>query len=168
MPTIKLTQRAVDALKAPKKGRVEYFDTTLPGFALRITDSGHKSWVAFLRVNRKQVRYTIGALEKFEKVDDARDAARAAFQDAGRGVDPREKRAALLAPPAKVGSVRDLVELYLARHAKPNTKASTYKETKRIFDVDILPAWGDRPALAITKGDALDLLDGITDRGAPI
>src|SRR5438067_6400384 len=36
MPTIRLTQKAVDALKPPADGRVEYWDTHLPGFGLRV------------------------------------------------------------------------------------------------------------------------------------
>jgi hypothetical protein len=36
MPTLKLTQAAVDRLRAPTSGRVEYWDSQLPGFGLRI------------------------------------------------------------------------------------------------------------------------------------
>ncbi len=50
MPTIKLTQPAVERLKAPASGRVEYWDSQLPGFGLRISESGRKTWVAMYRV----------------------------------------------------------------------------------------------------------------------
>ena len=50
MPTIRLTQAAVEKLNPPKSGRTEFFDTHLPGFGLRIADSGHKAWVVFYRI----------------------------------------------------------------------------------------------------------------------
>ena len=50
MPTIRLTQAAVEKLTPPKSGRAEFFDTHLPGFGLRIADSGHKAWVVFYRI----------------------------------------------------------------------------------------------------------------------
>ena len=40
MPTIALTQPAVEKLKSPAKGRVEYWDKLLPVFFLRISDLG--------------------------------------------------------------------------------------------------------------------------------
>jgi hypothetical protein len=45
MPTIRLTQRAVETLKPPATGRVEYWDSHLPGFGLRVAGSGRKTWV---------------------------------------------------------------------------------------------------------------------------
>jgi hypothetical protein len=43
MPTTKLTQAAVEKLKKPGEGRVEYWDSQLPGFGLRISGSGRKN-----------------------------------------------------------------------------------------------------------------------------
>ena len=55
MPTLKLTDAAVQKFKAQPGERVEYFDATLPGFGLRVagptppTPEGRKSWVLFYR-----------------------------------------------------------------------------------------------------------------------
>ena len=56
-----LTAAAVQRIKPPAKGQVEHFDAVLPGFALRVTSKGHKSWVLFYRVHGKQRRQTIGS-----------------------------------------------------------------------------------------------------------
>jgi hypothetical protein len=40
MPTIRLTQVAVDKLKPPRTGRKIFWDNLLPGFGLRITSIG--------------------------------------------------------------------------------------------------------------------------------
>jgi integrase len=67
--------------------------------------------------------------------------------------------------------VKDHVEriaaLYL-RHAKARTRASTWKETKRVFDREILPAWRGRRLSEIGKQDVRKLADGIAKRGAPV
>jgi len=46
MPKIKLTQPAVDKLKAACSGRLEFWDSERPGFGLRISDRGRKTWIA--------------------------------------------------------------------------------------------------------------------------
>ena len=56
MPTIKLTQAAAERLKPPPSGRIEYWDNQLPGFGLRISETGRKTWVALYRVDGKLVR----------------------------------------------------------------------------------------------------------------
>ena len=50
MPTIKLTQPAIEKLKALPSGRIEYWDNQLPGFGLRISETGRKTWVVMYRV----------------------------------------------------------------------------------------------------------------------
>lgn len=64
MPTVKLTQVAVDRLKPPASGRIDYFDTQLPAFGLRVSSSGRKSWIVMYRVGGKLVRETLGTLTR--------------------------------------------------------------------------------------------------------
>jgi integrase len=66
------------------------------------------------------------------------------------------------------GTVRAVAADYLTRHVQKNTRASTYRETKRIFDVDVLPAMGDRPIGDIARRDIGELLDRIAGRGAEV
>jgi hypothetical protein len=74
MPKTRLTQLAIERLAPPSIGRVIYWDRTLPGFGLRLTAAGSKSWVAMYRVNRKTVMQTVGTLAKVP-LHDARDLA---------------------------------------------------------------------------------------------
>src|SRR4029453_13364433 len=93
MPTIRLTQLAAEKLAPPATGRAVYWDRHLPGFGVRITASGAKSWGAMYRGNGKPVMETIGTLAKVPKVDDARQAARESMAKAAAGSHPvREKR----------------------------------------------------------------------------
>ena len=83
---------AVDKLKAPFSGRIIYFDRLLPGFGLRITDKGAKSWVATYRVSRKSVMETLGTLAQIPRVDDARQRARNSMLKARAGTNPVVER----------------------------------------------------------------------------
>jgi integrase len=170
MPTIKLTQPAVERLKPPRSGRVEYWDSQLPGFGLRISATGRKSWVVMYRVGGKLVRETLGSLAVTPKVSDARELARASLSKAQAGTNPIEERRAAQQAEAQAAAdtFRAVSELYVERYAKKNTKPATWKEVERQLRVDVFPKWGDRPIGEIRRRDVIELLDGIADRGSPI
>src|SRR5271155_1335514 len=92
MPTLKLTQAAVERLKPPASGRVEIWDSQLPGFGLRISDRGRKTWQALYRGDGKPGRETISTLAQIPNVADAREAARESIKKARAGVRPVAER----------------------------------------------------------------------------
>ncbi len=165
----KLTDLFVAKVAAPAKGRrVEYFDTTFPALALRVTDSGHKSWSLFYRNGGRLRRYTIGPYPAFGPAD-ARRAASTALHKVQAGGDPaEEKRARRLAPKPLADDFASLAREYLDRQVKRNTAASTYRETARIIDQDVIPEWGKRPMGSIAKRDVIALIDKKVASGAEI
>jgi hypothetical protein len=92
MPSLKLTQAAVGRLKPPPSGRIEVWDSQLPGFGLRIAPRGLKTWQAFYRVNGKMVREKLGTLAQIPNVADARALARQSMTKARAGAHPVEDR----------------------------------------------------------------------------
>ena len=60
MPTRKLTDLFVERVKPPARGRIEYFDASFGGLALRVTNAGGKSWSVFYRIHGRLRRLTIG------------------------------------------------------------------------------------------------------------
>jgi integrase len=166
MPTMKLTQLAVERLKPPAAGRVEYFDSQLPGFAIRISETGRKTWIAMYRVSGKLVRETIGTLDTFPSVADARDLARQSLQQAQRGINPvaeRRQQKATAAAPDTLGAV---IERYLSEYAVRRMRPDYFKETRRALKVDIVDVIGaDRPIREITRRDIRAALGKIVSRG---
>jgi integrase len=157
MPTIRLTQLAVGKLAAPPTGRVVYWDRHLPGFGMRVTATGAKSWVAKYRVGQKAVFETIGTLARVPKVEDARQAARDSMSKAASGANPVvEKRVEVKR--AEVNTAAAAVERYLA-HCDRTLRTKTATEWRRIFEHDVLPRWGERPIAEITKADVLELVN---------
>src|SRR4051812_32781217 len=49
MPRLNFTARTIEALKAPALTREEYWDESTPGFGIRISPEGRKSWVFLYR-----------------------------------------------------------------------------------------------------------------------
>jgi integrase len=168
MPIKKLEARVVANAKAPKSGRLELWDSLLPGFGLRVTDKNARTYFVMYRApeDRKQRRLKIGDA-KIMSLGEAREAARDALRKVAHGVDPAEERG-LSFKVSNVGTTRAVATDYLERYVKKSTRPSTFKETKRTFDVDVLPAWGSRPFGSITRRDAGELLDAIRSRGAEV
>ncbi len=164
----KLTDLFVERVKSPESGRAEYFDASFPGLALRVTDKGAKSFSVFYRLNGRLRRFTIGSYPQIKPAD-ARREAQAALDRVRIGTDPSEEkrvRRAQRTPEAETfGAV---LEDYLERHVRPNTRESTYIEKKRALEHDALPTWRKRPIGSITRRDVIDLIDEIIARGARI
>ena len=165
----KLTDLFVAKVAAPAKGRrVEYFDTTFPALALRVTDSGHKSWSLFYRAGGRLRRWTIGPYPAFDPAA-ARKAASTALHRLAEGIDPaEEKRARRLAPKPLANDFASIAREYLKRQVRRNTAASTYRETARIIEQDVIPEWGRRPIGSILRRDVIALVDKKVAAGAEV
>ncbi len=191
MPTVKLTDAAVQKYKAAKGQRVEYFDATLPGFGLRVagptptTPEGRKSWVLFYRHGGKQKRLTLGHYVEDLKEEqivgladgsggarqalglrDARKEAGEALQLVARGIDPAVHRAAIKAEgERKRDTIGTTVETFLTvgmKGKKGKALAPRYvAETRRNFENHVLPRWRDRDLVSINRRDVIALLDAI-------
>jgi integrase len=166
VPTIKLTQLAVARLKPPASGRVEYFDSQLPGFAIRVSETGRKTWIAMYRVNGKLVRETIGTLDKYPGVGDARDLARQSLQQAQRGINPVAERRRQQTAAADADTLGAALDRYLSEYARHRMRADYFKETERSLRVDILAVIGaDKPIREVTRRDIRAALGKIVARG---
>lgn len=169
MPKMRLTQAAAERIAPPKDGRVDYFDSHLPGFGLRVSASKNRSWFVFYRQHGVQRRYMLGPIEQVPKVEDAREAARAVLRDVARGEDPAVAKAArktALAPEQGapvVHTVATLAAEFIERYAKPKNRS--WRDTDGILKLHVLPKWGDQPVADITRRDVHDLLDGLVDAG---
>src|SRR5687767_222510 len=88
MPKVRLTGAAVERFRPPDTGQVEYYDTLLPAFGLRVSYSGSRSWFVMTRVDRKLTRMTLGRYPGLSLAD-AREKAREVVEQAKGGTDPR-------------------------------------------------------------------------------
>lgn len=167
MPQKKLTDLFVERVKPAERGRVEYFDAVFGGLALRVTDSGHKSWSVHYRLGGRLRRYTIGAYPAIKPAQARREAS-AVLERVRQGFDPTaEKRSRRLTEQTEDDTFGALARDYLDRQRR-NAAPSTAKEADRSLARDVIPAWGKRPSASITRGDVNRVLDAIAARGAEI
>ena len=162
---MKLTDLAVANVKPPASGRIEIWDAMLPGFGLRISEKGSKSWVVLYHVRGRATgkrrltlgRYPIISLAK------ARERARHVFEAASEGIDSAEAQSPAREP---APSFEKVAEQFIRRYAKPKNRGWHRQEVD--LAREFTPYWGKRPIDTITRRDVLDALDRISDRVSPL
>ena len=161
MPRINFTARKIESLKPPQAGQVDYWDAGLPGFGVRLSQGGRRSWIVMYRASGRKRRLTLGTSPPMALAD-ARAEARAALVAAQKGGDPAyEKRAS-----KKAETFTQLADLYVQEYAKPNKKS--WRLDEKALHRDVVPRLGSRRAVDITRRDVRDVLDAIKGRGSPI
>ena len=158
MAKLNLTAKAIGALK-PGDDRVDYFDESLPGFFVRVTPSGVKTFGVMYRIGNHLRRYTIGTTDKWTLAD-ARDEAREALRGAARGNDPALNKQA----ERTADTFSELVEVYLEKHA---TNKRSGREDKRILNKYLVPKLRHMRAKDVTRAQIRLILEEIA-KDAPI
>ena len=159
---IHFTDRALKALKAPPRPtQVDYFDDSLPGFGLRVSYNGRKSWIALYRCNGVKGRLTLGRFDVIPLAE-AREQARNALKAAGRGDDPSVQKGRDREAP----TFKQLADRYIEQYAKP--KKRTWQKDRRLLDNNLIPALGRKKAHLITRADLRTELNKVKNRPAPV
>jgi integrase len=175
MPTLKLTQAAVNNRKPPASGREDVWDSQLPGFGLRIYASGLKTWQAFYRVDGKMVREKLGTLAQIPNVGDARELARRSMTTARAGAHPVEerrrkeeedRRRAEAEELRKKNTLAAAIDRYLMDRPVDKSRkpmcAEYLSETIRTLEKNVKQSLlGKRPLDEITGDDIKQLVRGI-------
>jgi integrase len=161
----KLTVKNVSRLKPLGAGQTDYFDSVLPGFCLRVSSTGARSYCCTYRVNRKFVRQTIGPISRIGLAQ-ARAKARQIYAVAEEGRDPRIERRAAVADAIKAdadtyaGAVENFIQVY----AIGKKKNRSHTEQRRLL-LKVNERWHSRPVSSITKREVSDALDEMVTEG---
>ncbi|MGI9462637.1 MAG: integrase arm-type DNA-binding domain-containing protein, partial [Aestuariivirgaceae bacterium] len=157
----KFTDTSIARLKPPAAGRAEYWDEELPGFGLRVTAGGTRSWQLMYRKDARKRRLTLGNYPALS-LKLAREAALEALRAIERGHDPASERSALTGGPLTFeGFARAYLERYSKRHKK------SWRADRAMIENDLIKAWGRRPADAIARRDVIALIEEVMARGHP-
>lgn len=176
MPKLKLTDAAVQRLKAPAGARIDYFDASLGGFGLRVsgppsTHPGNpcrKSWFLFYRHRGEQKRLTLEPVYPALTLGEARKRAHEALSQLAENIDPAARKAD---EQKRENAIEAVIGKYLTRRPKPGKTplSSRYlAETKRNFDNHVIPRWRGRTIKEITRRDINDLIDAVLEKGTDI
>jgi integrase len=156
MPRQKLTDAFLRNVKPPTEGQIEYWDTLTPGFGIRVSYGGRKAFGVLTRINGRLCRFTLGSYPRLG-LGEARDLAERIVKDAAKGISPkeREEEERRKAQADRRNTFAAVAEEFIADHAK---NLRTRGEMQRMINVDLLPAWGDKPIGSISRADVKALL----------
>lgn len=142
----RLTKALIDKVQPPATGYAIHWDDRVPGYGLRVTTNGVRSFVAQGRVKGKAIIVTIGRYGLFTE-EQARRKAQSILQDMREGIDPR---AAKRAEAAERITLREVMDAYLDRPGKlkPSSKAEVRRHVEQVF-----ATWIDKPITGITEDD---------------
>src|SRR5215475_4822112 len=121
----KLTDRYLQAVKAPATGRLVVVDTEVTGLSLRVTPNGTRTFLVRYRLPKQAQRsYTVPGAYPATSLAEARQRARDIVAAAKRGVDlvteERHREARRQKAEATARTVQELASEYIERHCKPH------------------------------------------------
>jgi integrase len=160
MPKLLLSSSLVRrSVCPPGARRVDYFDTTFPGFFLEVRASGGKTFYQRYRDERGRERqFKIGSARVLT-VSQARRKARSILASAILGNDPQRERKELRETPTLNEFVRESY-LPFVKNAK-----RSWRTDETVLRIHILPRLGNLGLDQITDEDVADLLRRLRDAG---
>ena len=184
MPTLKMTDAAVQRVTAAPGERVDYFDAhprdRQRGLVLRVSASAEgkisRSWAVLYRIkgSNKLRRATVGEFPGYS-LGQARQEASEIVQSARKGIDVTKEREA--AARAQASKERDTIEAaakaFLADWRKrPKRKGGQRAESyvdhlEQFFENRVLPKWRGRHIGEIRRAEVDELVSDIA-KDAPI
>ena len=133
---------------------------------MKVTPAGRKVFVVLYRTagaGSRLRKYTIGPYGRVT-LHVARNEAQRVLVARTEGRDPatekREARRRLV-----TDRVDDLVDAFIKQHVSKRRSAA---EISRILKREIVGRWGSRSVHDVTRGDVIELVSEIVDRGAPV
>lgn len=156
MPELKLTDKAVDRLPFTSSGYVEYYDTKLTGFGVRV---GPKSKVYFVygRVGKQQFKRNVfkGKTQLID-FDTAYNEAYRVLKDAAIGITPADRELQQKQEAEDKQIENSTLEEMLKSHCA--TRKKLKKDTKAHYEAKLkcyVPDWLKMPLLKITPSMAV-------------
>jgi integrase len=160
----KLTKVMIDS--AREKARIQgqevvTWDTTMPGFGIRVKPSGTVGFmIQYRNEYNKSRRHTIGRFGVMT-LEEARTEARTLLSASSRGRDPRADKLRK----RDENSVADLAARYMQDHCEGRCKASTIEAHKWLLQKFILPKLGRFLLSELTVADIAGLHQSL--KGTP-
>ena len=148
--TVRLSTRRIDALKPARAGkRYQLMDEMVPGFGIRVTDTGQRTFILRTRfpgssnLNRRALGDYPGL-----SLEAARDKARKWRALVQQGRDPA-------AEDKPVSTFANVAEAWFAEVVRAERKAG---DVEREVRKEFVARWANRPITSITAADTVDVI----------
>lgn len=143
----RLTKSIIDRT-APQEKDFIVFDPSLPGFGLRVSPKGRKSFLVQYRAKGRTRRLALGRYGTITP-DQARRKAQKLLASVADGADPSADRHM----DKKAPTVESLSKRFMTEHAEIRCKPTTCKEYQRAFDLFIDPSLGKMKVHHVSRSD---------------
>jgi integrase len=159
-----LTDIALQKLQPVDGRQTETWDAKMPGFGVRVSPSGTKSFVLMYRHSGRPRRLTIGRYPVLSLAD-ARKLAQKALAKIAEGADPVAEKQSQAERNLDVFAV--VVDEFVRLHCNRHNRENSARETERLLKVEFVPKWRKRDIKTIAKADVIRVIDAIVERGSP-
>lgn len=165
MATTALTDMAIRNLTIPTRGQTETWDSRIPGFGIRVSAAGTRSFVLVYRFRGRSRRLTLGRYPTVSLAD-ARKLASQALREVALGSDPSNQKIEMRIAEAnpRVRTVASTVDEYIEKYARQKNK--DWATTRDILHREYVAAWGEHALTAITADDVMRVIDGVVARSS--
>jgi integrase len=166
MPKRALNDRIIKSLK-PTKSRYEIMDTVVPGFGLRVSERGVKTFILVARYpgSENPTRRSLGEYGELT-LEAARTRARHWHDLIRRGIDPAldEERQRLSAQRKQENTFAAVAEDFI-KDKLPRERAG--RDVEQDIRREFIPVWGKRPIAEMSPLDVRALVLTVKARGTP-
>ncbi|MGH8335469.1 MAG: tyrosine-type recombinase/integrase, partial [Gammaproteobacteria bacterium] len=149
-----LTDLTVRNLSARAGERIELWDAKLPGFGVRVSPTGTKTFVVLYYLHGRKHRLSLGRFP-FITLAEAPGKTLTALGQTKRGIDPKQDDPT----PSRKLLFEDVVEEFIEKHCQLHNRASTTYENARLLRSRFVPKWRGRDIRKIDRTEVLLMLD---------
>lgn len=161
MPQINFTDRKISSLPVPDTGQVDYFDRSTPGFAIRVSYGGAKTWFVKYVHQGRQRRMTLGQYPAVKLAKAREQALGAKHELVIEKQDPASQKKA----DREALTFKALADLYIEEYAK--AKKRSWGEDERIL-TKYFARWHSRKAAGVERGEIVERVQDIKRDHGPI
>ena len=155
---VKLTDKIIRSLEPPVTGNRLFYDSEIPGFALRVTRRGARSFVLNYYASGAERRLTIGSYPAWP-VAKARERAKELRREVDNGSDPMAK-----VEPSK--TVAEVLDDFILRYAPKNLRRPDHYVNA--FNRLVKPAIGKIAITDLKRRHIAEMLDAIEDNSGAV
>ena len=162
----KLTDRFIQTVKPPTKGRLVVTDTEVSGLTLRVTEKGRKSWLIRYRPKGQKQQNHVPGLYPAIKLADARQQAREIHVAARRGLDLPKQERREVEELRRIGILpdfmSDLCNRYVEQHLKMNVRR--WEAAKGEIENHIKPHLGELALGEVERSHVREMLAQVASK----
>jgi integrase len=152
----RLSERLIRDLPSPPSGNRVFYDNEVPGFGVRVTAGGARSFVLNYRVAGRERRMTIGRFPAWP-LELARKEAKKRRQEIDTGADPLRERSDHRDAP----TLGDLCDRYIEEHL-PEKRVMSAADDKSMIEKIIRPRLGAEKLASIDRTAIVKLHRSLT------